>query len=95
MYVTVKFFATLREITGKKEEKIKVTENSTLNSLIEHLSKKYGTTFTEHIYKKGEGNINPTLQFLIDGTNVNALNGFKTKLKNGNVVVIIPPVGGG
>jgi len=95
MDVVVKFFATLREITEKKEEKVKIAENATLGSLIEELSQKYGSAFTYYIYEKGKRSVNPTLQFLIDGINVNTLNGFKTKLKNGSIVAIIPPVGGG
>jgi len=95
MEVTIKFFATLGEITGRKEEKVKTVENTTLGNLIEELSQKYGSAFTYYIYEKGKRSVNPTLQFLIDGINVNTLSGFKTKLKNGSTVAIIPPVGGG
>jgi molybdopterin converting factor small subunit len=35
------------------------------------------------------------LSFLVNGTNINNMQGFDTKLKNGDVIAILPPVGGG
>jgi molybdopterin converting factor small subunit len=35
------------------------------------------------------------IQILINGTGIKALQGFKTKLKEGDTVAIFPPVGGG
>jgi molybdopterin converting factor small subunit len=35
------------------------------------------------------------LSFLVNGKNINALEGFNTKLKQGDTIAILPPVGGG
>jgi len=94
MKVTVKYFTTLREITDKREEEIKFSSDLTVGELLERLSKKHGRRFMDYVYDKG-GNAQSYLQFLVNGRSVTTLEGFKTKLKEGDRVAIIPPVGGG
>lgn len=94
MKVTVKFFTTLREITDKREEEIKSSSDLTVGELLEQLSKKYGRRFMDYVYDK-KGNVQSYLQFLVNGRSITTLEGFKTKLKEGDRVAIIPPVGGG
>ena len=94
MKVTVKFFTTLREITDKREEEIKSSKELTVGELLEQLSKKYGRRFMDYVYDK-KGNVQSYLQFLVNGRSITTREGFKTKLKEGDRVAIIPPVGGG
>jgi len=94
MKVTVKFFTTLREITGKREEEIKSAKNLTVKGLLEELSKRYGGRFINYVYDE-TGNTRSYLQFLVNGKSVTTMQGFKTRLKEGDRVAIIPPVGGG
>ncbi|MGD8544343.1 MAG: MoaD/ThiS family protein [Candidatus Bathyarchaeota archaeon] len=94
MKVTVKFFTTLREITDKREEEITSSKDLTVGELLEQLSKKYGHRFMDYVYDK-KGNVQSYLQFLVNGRSVTTREGFKTKLKEGDRVAIIPPVGGG
>jgi len=92
--VTVKFFTTLREITGKKEEQIEFSKTATVESLLEQLSKKYGKEFNDYVYDE-LGNVHGHLHFLINGKSITALREFKIRLKEGDQVAILPPVGGG
>ena len=94
MKVEVKFFTSLREIAGKKVEQIQLQNTITVNELITVLSARYGKKFREYIYNK-KGEVQGFLSFLVNGKNINTMQGFDTKLKNGDVVVILPPVGGG
>jgi len=94
MKVTVKFFTTLREITDKRVEEIKSSKDLTVGELLEQLSKKYGRKFMDYVYDK-KGNVQSYLQFLVNGRSITTREGFKTKLKEGDRVAIIPPVGGG
>jgi len=94
MKVTVKFFTTLREITGKREEELKSSGNLTVDKLLEELSKEYGRRFTNYVYDE-IGNVRSYLQFLVNGRSITTMQGFETQLKEGDKVAIIPPVGGG
>ena len=94
MKVEVKFFTSLREITGKKADEIQLQSVITIEELLTLLSDKYGKKFTEYINNK-EGKVQDFLSFLVNGRNINVLQGFDTKLKEGDIIAIIPPVGGG
>ena len=94
MKVEVKFFTSLREITGKKVDHLQLQNRITVDELITLLSEKYGKNVIEYIYNK-KGEPQEFLSFLVNGTNINNRQGFDTKLKNGDVIAILPPVGGG
>ena len=94
MKVEVKFFTSLREITCKKVDEIQLQSVITVEELLTLLSEKYGKKFTEYIYNK-KGKVQNFLSFLVNGKNINVLQGFDTELKEGDIIAIIPPVGGG
>ncbi len=94
MKVEVKFFTSLREITGKKMDEIQLQNTITVDELLTLLSEKYGKNFREYIYNK-KGDVQGFLSFLVNGKNINIIQGFDTKLQENDVVAILPPVGGG
>ena len=94
MKVEVKFFTSLREITGKKVDQIQMQDAITVNELVKMLSEKYGKKFREYIYDK-DGVTQEFLSFLVNGKNINKMQGFDTKLEDQDVIAILPPVGGG
>ena len=94
MKIQVKFFTTLREVTGKKEEEVESSDTVTIKELLTRLSKKYGTEFTDYIYDK-KGNVRTYIQVLINGRDIDVFQGLETKLKEGDTIAIFPPVGGG
>jgi len=92
--VTVKFFTTLREIVGKKEEQIQLDHSLSVEALLKQLSKTYGKEFTDYVYDE-LGNVRGHLQFLVNGKSISTLQGFRTKLTEGDQIAILPQVGGG
>ena len=94
MKVSVKFFTSLREITGKKEDEIQSPITIRVNELLASLSEKYGREFTEYLYDE-RGKVRTYIQILVNGRSINVLQGFETKLREGDSIAIFPPVGGG
>jgi len=92
--ITVKFFTTLREIVGKREEQIELPRPITVEALLKQLSKTYGNEFVDYVFDE-LGNVRGHLQFLVNGKSITTMQGFKTMLKNGDQIAILPPVGGG
>jgi molybdopterin synthase catalytic subunit/molybdopterin synthase sulfur carrier subunit len=90
MKIKVKFFKPLREITGKKEEEIHSLSPITLEELLVNISQKYGKEFTEYMYN-GRGKVRKLIQILINGRTKE----LETTLRDGDTIVIFPPVGGG
>lgn len=94
MKIKVKFFTSLREITNKKVDEIQLKNAITVEELLAILSEKYGKKFREYIYNK-KGKVQDFLSFLVNGKNINVLQELDTELKQGDILAIIPPVGGG
>lgn len=93
----VRFFTTLRELVGKKEETLEFSsyEKVTLEKVLYMLSNEHGAGFIEYVYNQKTGETKKFLQFLINGKSSASLSGLQTELKDGDVVAILPPVGGG
>ncbi|MEM1536216.1 MAG: ubiquitin-like small modifier protein 1 [Candidatus Bathyarchaeia archaeon] len=97
MRVSVRFFTTLREVTGKREETLEFPdgEHITLAKVLERLAERYGKAFIDYVYDSKTGEVKGYLQFLINGRSASTLKGLETELADGDVLAIIPPVGGG
>jgi len=95
--VSVRFFTTLREVAGKKEAMLQFPkgEKVTVNDVLDRLSKEYGTAFKEYVYDRKTGEVKCFLQFLVNGRSVSSSGGLASELSDGDVLVILPPVGGG
>jgi len=83
--VRVKFFATLRSIAGRREVEIKGIK--TVGELLEKLYAEFGEEFKNEIEERR--------MILVNGKNIDHLNGLNTELSEGDVVNIFPPAGGG
>jgi len=94
--VKVRYFTTLRELAGSAEEELEIEDGGTLADLIKEVASKYGKEARSYLYHKGEKDkVDPSIYFLINGANARMLSGLDTKLKDGDIVAIIPPIGGG
>jgi len=94
MKVIFKFFTRLREITGKKEEEIEVQESVTIKDALKLVSERHSHQFKNYLYDENE-RVQSHLLFLVNGRSITDLHGFKTKLKDGDKVAILPPMSGG
>ncbi len=95
--VSVRFFTSLREIMGKREETLGFSDSEkvTVDKVLKTLSKQHGTSFIDYVYDDKTHEPKGFLQFLINGTSASTMKGLQTELKDGDVLAILPPVGGG
>jgi len=93
----VRFFTSLREITGKREQALEFSggETVTVDMVVKRLAERYGKSFAEYVFDSKTGEVKGFLQFLVNGRSASTLDGLDTKLVDGDVLAIIPPVGGG
>ena len=97
MKVSVRFFTSLREIVKKKEEILEFPDDEkvTVDTVLKTLSQRHGKGFAEYVYDIKTHEVRAFLQFLINGKNASSLNGLQTKIKDGDVLALLPPIGGG
>jgi MoaD family protein len=95
--VSVRFFTTLREVVGKKEEILEFPrgETVTVDKVLKRLTLRYGKEFVQYVYDGKTGEVKGFLQFLVNGRSASSFEGLATRLADGDVLAIVPPVGGG
>jgi len=92
--VTVEYFLTFRERAGKKSETLKVGEEATVLEVLNRAASKYGEEFRDALFDRG-GNLREYVRVLVDGRDIQGLNGLSTRLSSNCTVSVFPPAGGG
>lgn len=90
--VLVKFFATVREVTGVKNIEM---DADTIGQLLDSLQVTFGERFTQTVIDPDTGRLKQFFSCMINGKRIELLDGYETKLVNDDAVAIFPPVGGG
>jgi MoaD family protein len=92
--INTKYFAALREITGKKEEVFHFDGEVDAKRFLEVLVDRYGRSLADFLLDD-KGALRENLVMLVNGNAVDASDLSSLKLKSGDLVVILPPIGGG
>jgi molybdopterin synthase sulfur carrier subunit len=90
--VTVKFFATIREITGARSIDMQA---ETVREVLDLLAEKYGKTFTDKVIDEGTNRLKQFFSCMVNGKRIELLDGYDTVLNDGDAIALFPPVGGG
>ena len=88
--VTLKFFANLRDIVHTKEIKV---EGKNLKDAIMYAEKLLNVDLINELFENGKPKKGVII--LVNGKNIEHLQGLLTPLSDGDVVSLFPPVGGG
>jgi molybdopterin synthase sulfur carrier subunit len=89
--IQVMTFSRVRQIIGKKQF---VIEAENIEGLLSTLVSLYGVSLKQELYNE-EGLFKSIYRILVNGRNINLLNGFQTKLHENDMVVIMPAMAGG
>nr|MDO8098274.1 ubiquitin-like small modifier protein 1 [Candidatus Njordarchaeota archaeon] len=93
--VKVRIFATFRDIVGIKETDLQLPSNDTIRSLVQTLSNKYSQGKLEREVFDESGKVQKYVKILVNGRDIDFIDGPSTQLKDGDIVAMFPPVGGG
>ena len=94
MPLTVKFIGALRHLSGKTQFTINFQEDISIKELIEKISQEMPElkrTFCDQELNDSRSNS----LILVNGREISVLNGFETKLSDGDEIVFVPVVHGG
>lgn len=92
MRVMVKVFATLRDaFKGRAVMELTLPEGATVEDLIKELESRFGV----EVRSSESGELDPTIKVLVNTREIIYLDGMRTRLKDGDIIAFIPPVGGG
>ena len=92
MTVTVTFYGPLERWSGKKVFR---AEGSSVREILVALETQIGKSVLEHIVQSETGKIKSHFHVLLNGKDIESLNGLDEKVKDGDIITCVPPVGGG
>lgn len=94
--VRVRFFGTLRMVTPATEVTFNVEEGKAISGLLKRLADELGPDFQRAVFESNNVNtLSRNMWVIVNGRNIMHLNGLDTKLHDGDVISIVPPIGGG
>ena len=85
----------VKDVLGSREISLVLDEGATIRHLLNRLFETYGSELKEKILDSKTENMRIQFSILLDGRNINYLDGMETKLTNGGVISLLPPAGGG
>jgi len=92
--VKVKSFSVIRDVLGSEVVEIDVRKPETVGELFEELVRRYGQPFKEKIWDPNSGQMAPFL-FKLNESIISSTLDIDHKIKNGDEIAIIFPIGGG
>ncbi|MFX0122377.1 MAG: MoaD/ThiS family protein [Candidatus Hodarchaeota archaeon] len=92
MSVTVTFYGPLERWAGKK---VFYAEGTSIREVLIALEAQLGKSVLEHIIHTETGVIKSHFHVLLNGKDIESLNGLDEKVKDGDTITCVPPVGGG
>ena len=94
MEIELRYYAMVRDAAGKRDETLSLPEGATVLELIDSLVGLYGDRFGGYVYDD-EGRLLDYLMFSVNEQDIRSLDGYDTVLRNGDRVLVMPPIGGG
>ncbi|MCL4429589.1 MAG: MoaD/ThiS family protein [Chloroflexi bacterium] len=94
MPLTVKFIGALRHLSGKTQFTVNYQEGISIKKLVESISQEFPElkrTFSDQELNDSRSNS----LILVNGREISVLNGYETKLSDGDEIVFVPVVHGG
>ena len=90
--VTVKAFADFRELLGP-EVVLSIAEGETVRGLLQTLSQRHAAFLAKIL--EADGQLKPYISILENGRNIDSLDNLDTRLEEGDIIAIFPPLAGG
>ena len=88
----VRFYAGLSDIVGQKEVEMKFS--GTVCDFLDKLCGKYGERLREALFDDS-GQVRKYMKFLVNGQNIEHLNGVLTELEDNDEMAVFLPIAGG
>jgi len=93
MKITIRAFATLREVIGARETALILLPGETVGGLLENLCGTY-PGLRQHLFDSA-GRTKPHIIILKNGRNIASLQQLQTPIDEDDVIALFPPVAGG
>ena len=95
MRVKVRTIGLLKALFGLGELELVLPDGATVGALLARLAETYGEPAAGHLTRTAGANEHPSLRIMVNGRDIDVLNGRQTPLDDGDDVLILTPIAGG
>jgi len=95
MKVTLHTILGIKDVVGQRLTEIELPPGSTVEDFLIYLRKRWGDELTSRLFHPDSVEVLPYVRVMVNGQTIEFLEGMDTPLKEGDEVLILPPVSGG
>lgn len=95
MRVTFHTILGLKQVIGQRRTEIDLPHGSTVEDFLTYLRETWGDKLATRLFNPGSGAVLPYVRIMVNGQTIQFLEGMETLLKEGDEILILPPVSGG
>ena len=88
-------YSTLREVAGQRRISLNLKEESTVNDVVNLLEERFGIQFRQETGEALRDTLEERFNVFLNGKILKLPDNYDTRLKGGDEIVIVMPVGGG
>ena len=95
--ITVKIHTILeiKKIIGQRETEVSLPRESTLRTLLAAMIETWGEALENQLFDPNTSELFGHIRLMVNGRDIGFLNKLETILRDGDEILILPPVGGG
>ena len=82
-------------MAGEREIEMSVRDSSSLDDLLTRMIERWGEELRLKLVDPETSELLPYIRLMVNGRDIGFLNKMETILKDGDEILILPPVGGG
>jgi sulfur-carrier protein len=86
---------TLKKVLGQRELEVSIQGGSTVRDLLSWMINQWGDDLSPHLFSPGSDQLLPHIRLLVNGQDVQFLDGMNTILRDGDELTILPMLTGG
>lgn len=85
----------LKQVVGQRLTEIDLPHGSTVGDFLTYLKERWGEELSTHLFDPASGAVLPHVRIMVNGQVIQFMEGMETPLREGDEVLILPPVSGG
>ena len=95
MKITLHTILGIKDVVGQRLTEIDLPQGSTVADFLAYLKERWGDKLSTRLFDPTSGAVLPYVRIMVNGQAIHYLEGMETTLKEGDEVLVLPPVSGG
>jgi len=95
MKITLHTILGIKEIVGQRLTEVNLPQGATVQDFLTYVRERWGDKLSARLFDPDSGVVLPYVRIMVNGQTIDYLEGVETPLKEGDEILILPPVSGG